>query len=78
MRSEILRGGGRFLEWSGEAPVMCECCGAAITAVFVDCKTIHGVWGSFCVGCAGELAVSAAPPLCRVFQASSSGWVSFF
>lgn len=68
----------RVLFWSGSPPAGCDACGVELPAVFVDCKTVMGWWGCLCVRCAGDLAATAGPPLCRVYQASSSGWVSFF
>ena len=42
---------------------------------FVDCKTIDRRWAALCVPCAGLLAASASPSLCRVFQLCDDGWV---
>jgi|HubBroStandDraft_1064217.scaffolds.fasta_scaffold312431_2 hypothetical protein len=70
--------GCRVKVWSGSPPVRCANCGAAIGDVFVDCKTVHGPWASVCVTCAGEVAASSSPALCRVFQLSAAGWVHFF
>jgi hypothetical protein len=78
MREVVGAGEGRVVWWVGVVPERCERCGAKITAVFVDCKTTMGGWGSLCVWCAGELAVSSSPALCRVFQRCDEGWVSLF
>lgn len=78
MREFVGAGLERAVWWAGEVPVRCERCGELITALFVDCKTVDGVWGCFCLGCAGEVAVAAGPPLCRAFQQSAFGWVSLF
>lgn len=64
--------------WLNPVPAFCECCGSVLTGVFVDCKTFLGPWASLCVECAGDLAVASEPPLCRVYQFCSEGWVSVF
>jgi hypothetical protein len=64
--------------WIGEVPLRCDRCGELVPACWVVCKTCCGWWGIFCVPCAGEVAVSGEPPLCRVFQRYRQSWVSFF
>lgn len=78
MRELVGAGPGRIVWWGGVVPRECDVCGAAITAVFVDCKTTLGGWGSVCVECVGEVAASSSPALCRVFQKFGKGWVSIF
>jgi hypothetical protein len=77
--AEVLGAGpGRVVWWKGLPPAKCDSCGKQLSAVFVDCKSTVGVWGEFCVECAGDVAVSAHPSLCRVFQWTREGWVSIF
>lgn len=66
----------RLLQWAGPVPTRCECCGDVLVREFVDAKTSHGPWGCFCVECAGQLAVSSVPALCRVFQLLDGSWVT--
>lgn len=74
----VSKSAARYVCWEGELPAECDCCSRSLSAIFVDCKTIYGCWAALCVSCAGELAVASCPPLCRVFQLSQLGWVSFF
>lgn len=62
--------------WSGDPPVECDWCSARIQDEFVDCLTVHGLWASLCVGCAGELAVDADGALCRVYSRIGDRWVN--
>jgi hypothetical protein len=78
MRSSSNDFTNRVLWWGGQVPSRCDRCGAALSAVFVDCKTVQGPWGCFCVWCAGDVALSVDPSLCRVFQRVDDGWVSCF
>ena len=78
MREVFGAGAGRIVWWGGVVPSQCDRCSARLSTVFVDCKSTVGAWGCFCVGCAGEVAVSAEPPLCRVFQRCDGGFVSIF
>jgi hypothetical protein len=67
-------GDKRIVQWVGDVPRVCDVCGAELRDVFVDCLTVDGVFGFLCVSCAGELAVSAHPRLCQIFQWAPAGW----
>jgi hypothetical protein len=78
MVRSITMGGAAMVWWDRAVPRECDVCGARLSAVFVDCKVLNGMWCTLCVDCAGELAVASSPPLCRVYQLSPLGWVSLF